>query len=136
MFLGRKEKDNLFQIESPTYSSVSNSFCWLCRSCLEWPIESTYICYTDWKFIVLSPGNVARWTPSYVETVDQCSNPASVKSFRESTAMLLCILNLICLVCVLKRRNRGICSKARFLKLIEFKIFCLIFRTYGWIFRP
>jgi hypothetical protein len=46
--------------------------------------------------------------------------PPGYKVLRKNIAMLLCVFDLICIVCVLKKRNKGIGQK-KFLKQYFFK---------------
>jgi hypothetical protein len=56
-----------------------------------------------------SPGGVAQWIshPPQVQKT-RVRIPPGYKVFRENIAVLLFIIDAICLVCVLKKRNTGI----------------------------
>jgi hypothetical protein len=54
----------------------------------------------------ISPGGMARWTshpPQEQKT--RVRIPPGYRVFRENKAMLFCLIDLICIVCVLKKRN-------------------------------
>jgi hypothetical protein len=57
-------------------------------------------------------GGVAQWTSHpHQKQKTRVRIPPGYEDFREIIAMLLCKIDLICIVCVLKKRNNGIGPK-------------------------
>jgi hypothetical protein len=56
---------------------------------------------------VSGPGDVAKWTSHPLEVrKTRVRTPPGFTVFRHNIAMLLSIIDLKCIVCVLKRRNK------------------------------